>query len=264
MVSRVHLGSRRWHRARRRPRGTTPPRTGTGGVRLEPPARSQPDDQQATRLDDSTETASTDRHDRAVLPLFGSAQIANPTATFVQATATVLGGTRLTLVVDDINPRYLYTGYDVASVRERWTRLAASNGCSIRFVSDTEPSRLAASLVGMLHRLRGTDLLSAAAPGLACRSRGRHTGYDAVHLATMALAADNGTDALLAVRGANLAAANRFAQILPITGLVVVTGVETPGRQASPGIVVDRIDLRAQLTSGMAERVEEAYGGMSS
>lgn len=167
-----------------------------------------------------------------VVPVFGSPGISPANAAFVAAVAEIAAGSRTTLVVDDVNPMHLYPGR-AAAVRPAWTDLATTHGCSVRFLSDLDAGRLSEEIDDALSRLQVNDLMIVAGTGQARRRRGGHTGYDAVHLATMAVAVQvaAGDDVIVAVRAANLPAIRRFERFIALGGVLADNGARPHDRR---------------------------------
>ncbi|MGH3800243.1 MAG: hypothetical protein ACRDTD_08955 [Pseudonocardiaceae bacterium] len=176
-----------------------------------------------------TATSATEfDHMPVILPLFGSPVIAPTTGALIEYVASAVGGELVTVVVDDLNPRYLYSNYDFAAVQGRWRTAASQVGCHLEFLSDRDPQQLAIDITVVFGQLTGEDLHAVLPAGRLNRARGGATGYDAVHLATMAVAACRDQPVVVAVRAANLTAVERFTRHSQIRGILVLSGLDGP------------------------------------
>jgi len=170
---------------------------------------------------------SCDRHrhgNPVAVPLFGAPLASRGTAALVGAAA--LAGP-VALVVDDLTPRWCYPAYPHTEARDQYRLLAAEHGGTAQFLTDLPdlPDLLAAAL----DRLTVAELRSACGPR-AGRDRGALTGWDAVHLAVMAVACTSTTAPTLAAQAANL---RQLATVHPTAATVSVTGTHTAGATAT-------------------------------
>lgn len=137
--------------------------------------------------------------EEVTVPLFGAPALAPPTDTLLDCAA--LAGP-ITLVVDDLTPALTYAEHSPKALRETYRRAATARGGSAVFLSDLPElherldEALTALTVGDLHRAAGPR---------SNRVRGHLTGYDALHLAVMALACGIRADTTIAARAANAA-----------------------------------------------------------
>ncbi len=182
---------------------------------------------------------------QVILPLFGSPVIAATTGTLIEYVASVAGAELVTIVVDDLNPRYLYRDYDLTTVQGRWQTASSRVGCHLEFLSDRDPQQLAIDITVALGQLTGEDLCAVLPAGRLNRARGGATGYDAVHLATMAVAACRDQPMVVAVRAANLTAVECFARHSPIRGILVMTGLDGSRVSAAGATFVRPLDRRS-------------------
>ncbi|GIH11217.1 hypothetical protein Rhe02_92840 [Rhizocola hellebori] len=148
-------------------------------------------------------TISGPLRDTAILPLFGAPRVSAATETLI-ATAAAIRPT--TLVVDDVTPRIFYADYAADEIRNTYAAVAKAHGCQSAFLSGIEPADLASRIKTMLDLFTVGDLIEASPPGRANRSRGTFTGYDAIHLAAMAVACTYHADAALAAQAHNVPA----------------------------------------------------------
>lgn len=183
-----------------------------------------------------------DEFDQVILPLFGSPVIAATTGTLIEYVASVAGAELVTIVVDDLNPRYLYRDYDLTMVQGRWQTASSRVGCHLEFLSDRDPQQLASDITVALGQLTGEDLCAVLPAGRLNRTRGGATGYDVVHLATMAVAACRDQPMAVAVSAANLTAVERFARHSQIRGILVMTGLDGPRLPAAGATFVQPLD----------------------
>ncbi|MFJ2110742.1 hypothetical protein ACIOEX_02245 [Streptomyces sp. NPDC087850] len=154
------------------------------------------------------------------VPLFGAPAISDSTRALVAAAA--LAGP-VTLVVDDLTPRFSYRAYPAGETRARYQRLAADHHGHVRFLTDMPdlPDLIEHALGTLTH-----GALRTAAGPRSGRRRGALTGYDAVHLAVMGVCCTTGTDenATVAVKPANLAQFKVFTALGPPARLLTCTG----------------------------------------
>ncbi|MCR8945116.1 hypothetical protein NW249_23650 [Streptomyces sp. OUCMDZ-4982] len=154
------------------------------------------------------------------VPLFGAPAISDSTRLLVAAAA--LAGP-VTLVIDDLTPRFSYRTYPAGEARARYQRLAADHGGQARFLTDLPD--LHDRIENALGTLTHGALRTAAGPR-SSRRRGALTGYDAVHLAVMGVCCTTGTDpgTTVAVKPANLGQLRVFSTLGPPARLLTCTG----------------------------------------
>lgn len=173
-------------------------------------------------------------HDTMVIPLFGAPRTSAATDALIAAAAATC---TTELVVDDVTPRVFYTAYRPDDVRSAFTRLATSHRCTATFLSELDPAELTARITSMLDLFTVGDLIEASPPGRVNRSRGSFTGYDAIHLAVMAVASTIRHGAALAAQAHNVPALKVIARRYGDTALL--------SRSGPPGAIHDhelRID----------------------
>ena len=148
------------------------------------------------------------------VPLFGAPAISDETRTLVAAAA--LAGP-VTLIVDDLTPRFCYRTYSADQARGHYRRLSHQHHGEAVFLTD--PPDLADRINQALDTLTFADLRKATGPR-AARRRGALTGFDAIHLAVMGVACTTATAAAtakecgtLAVKSANAAHAHVLTQL---------------------------------------------------
>jgi hypothetical protein len=161
------------------------------------------------------------RGDPVVVPLLGSPTVADGTRSLVRAAS--IGGP-VTIVVDDLTPRFSYADYPADAARVTYRRLAADHHGTAEFLTDAPD--LSERLGKTLRTLTVADAATAAGTRHH-RRRGQLTGYDAVHLAVMAICATL-RPATVAVKSANLPAIQALARLLPTRRVLAFSGPEQP------------------------------------
>jgi hypothetical protein len=168
------------------------------------------------------------RGEPVTVPLFGAPVPAARTRALVAAAA--LAGPPY-LMVDDLTPRFSYPHYDPDRARAHYLRLASDHAGRVRFVTDLPG--LARRVDHALATVTHADLRAAAGPR-ADRLRGALTGYDAVHLAVMALCCTGQAPSTLAVTSANARAARLLARLGAPRRLITVTTDGNPADLTVP------------------------------
>ncbi|GAA1381175.1 hypothetical protein [Catellatospora chokoriensis] len=171
--------------------------------------------------------ASGERRAKVAVPLFGARTISAPTISLVKATAA-LG--EVTLVVDDLTPLLLYRSADAAAIRAGFRQLAARTGGQVSFLGDLDATVLQERIQEVLERLTMAELIAASPHGKPGRSRPTFTGYDAIHLAIMAVACGLHDGSALAAQAANVPAVRALSHLHGIDSLVVRSGPAGPVR----------------------------------
>lgn len=173
-----------------------------------------------------------------VLPLFGSPLVSAVTQSLIDYTAASTAGRPLSVVIDDINPSFLYREYNRGAVRARWHAAVGHLAGNVLFLSGLDVEDLGHRLVLALSELTTQDLRVVLSPGRWGRCRGTATGYDAVHLAMMAVATRLLGPATVAVRSANFTAVQRIIRGHPDFTALVAAGFDgIQATDASPALI---------------------------
>ncbi len=161
------------------------------------------------------------RRDPVIVPLLGSPGVADGTRALIRA-ASIAGP--VTIVVDDLTPRFSYPDYPADAARATYQRLAADHHGTAEFLTDVPD--LSERLDKTLQTLTIADAAIAAGTRHH-RRRGQLTGYDAVHLAVMAVCAAMRPETV-AVKSANLPAMQALARVLPTRRVLAFSGPAQP------------------------------------
>jgi hypothetical protein len=159
------------------------------------------------------------------VPLFGARTISASTSSLVKIVAMLA---EATLVVDDITPSLLYRDADLNAIRAGFEQLVAGSGAQVSFLSQLDRGLLYERIRETLELLTIADLVAASPHGKAGRSRAAFTGYDAIHLALMAVACGLRSDTAVAVQAANVPAVRSMTRLHRADSLIVRSGPAGP------------------------------------
>lgn len=189
--------------------------------------------------------ASGRRRATVTVPLFGAREISDSTNSLVEAAATLA---RATLIVDDITPTLLYRSVDLDAIRAGFRNLATGAGCHVLFLGDLDAAILHERVHEVLETLTMTDLIAASPHGKPGRAQAAFTGYDAIHLAIMAVACGLRSNSALAAQAANVPAVRALSRLHGVDSLIVRSGPAGPAREHE--FRLDAAWLSPLVTSG--------------
>jgi hypothetical protein len=189
--------------------------------------------------------ASGERRATVTVPLFGARVISDLTNSLVEAAAALA---KATLIVDDVTPTLLYRSVDVGAIRAGFRRLATGAGGHVSFLGDLDAAILHERVHEALETLTMADLVAASPHGKPGRVQAAFTGYDAIHLAIMAVACGLRSGSALAAQAANVPAVRALSRLHGIDSLIVRSGPAGPVQEHE--FRLDAAWLSPHITSG--------------
>lgn len=171
---------------------------------------------------------SGERRVEVTVPLFGARVISASTGSLVEVASAFA---EATLVVDDVTPILLYRSVDIGTIRTAFSRLASGAGGHTSFLGDLDTAFLHERIRQALETLTMADLIAASPHGKPGRAQAIFTGYDAIHLAIMAVACGLRSGSALAAQAANVPAVRALSRLHGIDSLIVRSGPAGPVKE---------------------------------